>query len=177
MAVSQRLAARIRDTAHQRSVYYLPTGETINSYFDEFSLAADPELLRDVAAAMRRQLPCDIDAVVGVELGGIPLAVALSAASGLPAAFLRRQPKTYGSFRQVEGANVSGSHVALVDDVVRSGSQLLRAAELLRHHGARTCTGICVLDRGLSGSEQLGRNDIDLRTLLTDEIVGSDNPV
>lgn len=174
MAVSECLAARVRDTACQLGTYHLPTGETICSYFDEFLLAADPDLLRDVAVEMSNQLPDDIDAVVGIELGGIPLAVALSAVSGVPAAFLRRRRKTYGTYRQVEGTPVAGKRVALVDDVVRSGSQLLRGAAVLHRQGSRVRMAACVLDRDLGGRDRLAGAGIKLWTLLADETIDAE---
>ncbi|MGH3565232.1 MAG: phosphoribosyltransferase family protein [Pseudonocardia sp.] len=93
----------------------------IDEYFDEYLLAADPALLRDVAAEMARCVPVDTETLVGLELGGIPLTMALSAATGVPAGFLQRERKCYGTRRQLEGHPVAGKRVVLVDDVVRSG--------------------------------------------------------
>ncbi|MCE7011779.1 hypothetical protein LWC34_54545 [Kibdelosporangium philippinense] len=177
MTVPASLVARIRSAACQRGAFHLPTGQVIDEYFDEYLLAADPALLRDVAAELVQHVPPDTDALVGVELGGIPLAVALSAASGVPAAFLRRARKSYGTFRQVEGHPVGGRRVVLVDDVVRSGSQVLRAAAVLRRLGAQVATAICVLDRDLGGGARLARERILLRPLLATAALGRESAV
>ena len=122
MTIHTSLITRIRLTACQQSAFRLPTGQLIEEYFDEYLLAADPTLLRDVAREIVQYVPVDTEMLVGLELGGIPLAVALSAATGIPVGFLRRERKSYGTCRQMEGRLVTGRNVALVDDVVRSGS-------------------------------------------------------
>lgn len=177
MTIPASLLARIRVTACQHGAFHLPTGQVIDEYFDEYLLAADPMLLRDIAAEMARHVPVGTDAVVGLEMGGLPLAVALSAATGVPAGFLRRERKSYGTCRQVEGRPVAGRHVVLIDDVVRSGSQVLRAASVLRCAGASVATAICVLDRDLDGRARLAESQIVLRSLLTPAALSTEVPV
>nr|WP_240152329.1 phosphoribosyltransferase family protein [Streptomyces mobaraensis] len=80
---------------------------------------------------MAALVPDDAEVLAGIELGGVPLVVALSAATGLPAAFLRRAPKRYGTRRQAEDAEVDGRRVVLVDDVVRSGGQPVPCQQLV----------------------------------------------
>ncbi|MGH4021953.1 MAG: orotate phosphoribosyltransferase [Pseudonocardiaceae bacterium] len=166
MTVPSSLVVRIRRAARHQGAFHLPDGQVLDEYFDQYLLAADPALLHDVAAEMHRRMHPDTEVLVGLELGGVPLAVALSAASGLPAGFLRREAKPYGTFRQLEGHPVEGRRVAMVDDVVRSGAQALRAAALLRRLGADVTTALCVLDRNLGGAPRLSGERIALRSLL-----------
>ncbi|MQY26735.1 orotate phosphoribosyltransferase [Nocardia aurantia] len=161
------LVARIRATALQHGEFTLASGEVLDEYFDQYALAADPVLLRDVADALARELPRQIDSLVGIALGGVPLAVATSAAAGIHTSFYRPAPKTYGTCRQIEAAFGNGSRVVVVDDVVRSGTQVLRAAEILREAGAVVVAVLCVLDRECGGRERLEQNGIELRSLFT----------
>lgn len=177
MTIPASLVARIRGTACQHDVFHLPTGQMIDEYFDEYLLASDPVLLRDVAVEMARYVPSGTEALVGVELGGIPLTVAVSATSHVPAAFLRRERKSYGTCRHVEGHPVEGRRVVLIDDVVRSGSQVLRAAAVLRQMGARVATAICVLDRDLDGKKRLAEDEIVLQSLLITADLGASSLV
>ncbi|MGH3694445.1 MAG: orotate phosphoribosyltransferase [Pseudonocardiaceae bacterium] len=177
VTIPASLIARIQVTACKRGAFQLPSGQVIEEYFDEYLMAADPTLLRDVAAEMARYVPVGTEMLMGMELGGIPLAVALSAAAGVPAGFLRRDRKSYGTRRQIEGNPVPGKDVVLVDDVVRSGSQMLRAASVLRQAGASVTTAICVLNRGIDGQARLAENRIILRSLLTPEAFGTESPV
>lgn len=177
MTIPASLITRIKVAACQQGAYHLPTGQVIEEYFDEYLLAADPTLLRDVTAQMARYVPVGAEILVGVELGGIPLAMALSAATGVPAGFLRRERKSYGTRRQIEGHPVAGRDIVLVDDVVRSGYQVLRAASVLRWADASVTTAICVLDRDIDGRARLAENQIILRSLLTTEALGMESAV
>ncbi|HEY8980805.1 MAG TPA: orotate phosphoribosyltransferase [Streptomyces sp.] len=167
------LAARITETACVTGPFTLPDGRELDSYFDEYRLACDPHLLRDVAAAMAALVPDDAEAPAGFALGGVPLTVALSAATGLPAVFLRREPKRYGSRRQIEGTHVPGRRVVLVDDVVRSGGQLPAMTGTLRGAGALVTDALCVLERPLGGRLLLHEHGVGLHPLLTEADLSS----
>ncbi|MCM2579740.1 orotate phosphoribosyltransferase [Streptomyces meridianus] len=162
------LAARLAEAACVKAPFHLPNGTRLDTYFDEYRLAADPALLRDTAAAMAAFVPDDAQVLAGIELGGIPLVVALSAATGLPAVFLRRSPKGYGSRRQIEGTAIDGRRAVLVDDVVRSGGQLLAMARTLRIAGTPVSDALCVLERPLGGRMLLAEHRVTLHSLLTE---------
>ncbi|MGY3337245.1 orotate phosphoribosyltransferase [Streptomyces filamentosus] len=162
------LVTRLAETALVAAPFHLADGARLDSYFDEYRLAADPELLRDTAAALADLVPDDAQLLAGIELGGIPLVVALSATTGLPAVFLRRRPKGYGSRRQIEGAPFAGRRAVLIDDVVRSGAQLLAMARILRMAGAPVRDALCVLERPLGGRAMLAEHRVTLHSLLTE---------
>ncbi|MER6395799.1 phosphoribosyltransferase family protein [Kitasatospora sp. NPDC001603] len=162
------LTARLAETACVTAPFSLANGHQLDAYFDEYRLASDPALLRDTAAAMASLVPDDAQLLAGIELGGVPLVVALSAATGLPAVFLRRRPKGYGSRRQIEGAALDGRRTVLVDDVVRSGGQLLTMAGTLRIAGAPVADALCVLERSLGGRVLLAEHRVTLHSLLTE---------
>jgi orotate phosphoribosyltransferase len=159
------LLHRITTTACVAGPYRLSDGRVLDAYFDEYALAADPALLSDVAEALARLVPDRAEVLAGVELGGVPLVVALSAVTGLPATFLRRTAKRYGTGRQIEGHPVEGSGVVLVDDVVRSGGQLLAMTAALRACGASVVGAVCVLERPLGGRANLAVAGVDLAAL------------
>ncbi|MFS0695693.1 orotate phosphoribosyltransferase [Streptomyces nitrosporeus] len=162
------LTVRLAETALVSAPFHLADGARLDSYFDEYRLASDPELLRDTATAMAGLVPGDAQLLAGIELGGVLLVVALSAATGLPVVFLRRRPKGYGSRRQIEGASFTGRRTVLVDDVVRSGGQLLAMARILRMAGAPVTDALCVLERPLGGRALLAEHNVTLNSLLTE---------
>jgi orotate phosphoribosyltransferase len=141
------LAQRVLDVGTMNGPYWLPTGRILDFYFDEYRVAADPALLARTGEALAGLLPPDIDVIAGLELGGVPFAFAVSAATGLPTALVRKAPKAYGTRLQVEGRPPSGARVAMVDDVIRSGRQITFAATALRRTGADPVAAIAVLIR------------------------------
>jgi len=93
----------------------------------------------------------------------------LSQITGLPAAFLRKEPKAYGTCRYAEGADLKNKNVVLVEDVVSSGGAILDAVAALRRDGINPVIALCVIDRQTGGRESLGRDGIELRSLYTME--------
>ena len=68
------------------------------------------------------------DRIAGVELGGVPLATALSLETGIPMLIVRRQAKEYGTARGIEGVATEGETVVLIEDVLTTAGQAITAA-------------------------------------------------
>ena len=161
------LAQRINAVARLTGQFTLRSGATSDTYFDKYRFEADPVLLREISAEMVALLPDDTEVLAGLEMGGIPLVTIMSQLTGLPAAFIRKEAKTYGTCRYAEGAELAGRRVVLVEDVVSSGGALVEAAARLHGDGIRVETATCVIDRGAGGGDALARQGVALRALLT----------
>ena len=161
------LARDIHRVAHLTGTFTLRSGRTATEYFDKYRFEADPALLQRVAAAMAELVPPETEFLAGLEMGGIPIATALSRETGLPAAFVRKKAKEYGTMRLAEGAEVEGRRVLVVEDVVTSGGQVVISAGDLRERGAIIDTVVCAIDRQAGGAEALAEIDLTLRPLLT----------
>lgn len=148
--------------------YRLANGTVLNTYFDAYLLAGDPSLLAETAAALADLLPADTHAVAGPALAAIPLVTAVSLHTGLPAAYLRPAPKPHGTWRQIEGTDLTGRRTVLLDDTARSGASLLHSTRLLRMAGARVETAVCVLDREAGAAALLADHHLTLRALVRD---------
>jgi orotate phosphoribosyltransferase len=165
--VTQELARRVHQTAHLTGSFVLRSGRTSTEYFDKYLFEADPVLLRDVAAALVPLVPDDVDALAGLELGGIPIVTMLSQTTGLPALFVRKAAKEYGTRRLAEGGEVDGHRLVVVEDVVTTGGQVLASCAELRSRGAVVDTVLCVIDREAGGTEAFAAEGLDLRALFT----------
>ena len=141
------LARKIRELALVPGQFRLRSGATSREYFDKFLFAARPSLLREVAEHMAPLLPADYDALGGLELGGIPIALALSQVTGRPTRFIRREPRGYGTGRLVEGGDIAARRLVLIEDTVTTGTHLLQTVRALRAAGAVVSDVLCVLDR------------------------------
>ncbi len=112
-------------------------------------------------------MPAETDGLAGIELGGVPIATLLSAATGLPAFFVRKQAKKYGTERICEGGDIRGMRLLIVEDVVTTGSQILLSAQDLRGAGAVTSHALCVIDRESGAVDVTSAEGIELRSLFT----------
>ena len=112
-------------------------------------------------------MPADVEVLAGLELGGVPLATMLAQVTGLPALFVRKQAKTYGTCRLAEGGEIAGRRLLIVEDVVTSGGAILDAAVALRAGGAVLGPVVCVIDRESGGVEKLAAAGLELHALFT----------
>jgi orotate phosphoribosyltransferase len=156
------LAKRIYDTAHITGDFLLRSGARSTEYFDKYLFEADPDLLKHIASAMVKLVPEGIDALAGLEMGGIPIATMLSQLTGLPVIFVRKKAKDYGTCKIAEGGQVRGRKLLIVEDVVTSGGAILDAAKALREEGAVLAKVICVIDRQTEDKATANLAAIDL---------------
>jgi orotate phosphoribosyltransferase len=161
------LAARIRAVSQLSGSFVLRSGARSDIYFDKFRFESNPVLLRAIAEQMAPLVPAGTDVLAGIELGGIPLVTVLSQVTGLPAAFVRKAPKTYGTCKYAEGADLDGVRVLLVEDVVSSGGAILDTAAMMRNDGIVPEAALCVVDRETGGAQALRAAGISLRALFT----------
>ncbi len=163
----ESLARRIYGRAHLTGEFSLRSGATSDEYFDKYLFESDPELLREIAQALVALLPDQVEAVAGLELGGVPLATVVSQLSGLPALFVRKQAKTYGTCRLAEGGEVAGRRLVVIEDVISSGGQVVASCRALRESGAEIAAVVCVLDRESGGAANIAKEGLELRTAFT----------
>ncbi len=161
------LADRVYAASHLTGSFVLRSGRTADRYFDKYRFESDPVLLADIAEALLPLVPPGIEGLAGLELGGVPLAVMLSSKTGLPAYFVRKQPKKYGTEQVCEGGDISGRNLLIVEDVVTTGGQVVLSAQDLRSEGGIVEHALCVIDRQGGGADVVGAERISLRALFT----------
>ncbi|MGI8983957.1 MAG: orotate phosphoribosyltransferase [Acidimicrobiales bacterium] len=160
------LARRVGEACRLTGSFTLRSGQVSDTYFDKYLFEADPRLLREVAAAAVPLVPSDTEVLAGLELGGVPVATALSLATGLPAAFVRKEAKRYGTAKLAEGAEINGRRVLIVEDIVTTGGQVVLSAADLRERGATLVGALCVIDRS-DGDHHLAAANLELISLFT----------
>lgn len=124
------------------------------------------KLVIDGFAAELAKIPCDV--VAGVEAAGIPHSAALGFATGKPSVFVRKQAKDHGTKKLVEGGDVTGKQVVLVEDLVTTGISSLAAVEVLRSEGAVVTDALAIISYGFTeAKEAFAEAGVALHTLAT----------
>jgi orotate phosphoribosyltransferase len=167
------LASAIAAVSTLSGQFTLRSGWTATEYFDKYRFEGDPRLLRAIAEHLEPLIPAGTDVLAGLELGGVPLATALSLRTGLPAVFVRKQAKEYGTRQLAEGGAVTGRRLLVVEDVVTSGGQVVASSEALRALGAVVTHAICVIDREAGGVSALYHVGVELRSLFSKSDLGA----
>jgi orotate phosphoribosyltransferase len=161
--VRDELAKMVAALCHLQGEFVLRSGQTASVYFDKYLFEAAPAVLGTVARRMAALVPADTEVLAGLELGGVPVATALSLETGIPTAFVRKEAKTYGTAKLAEGAEVAGRRVLIVEDVITTGGQIVASTEQLRALGATVEAMLCVIDRSAGDHTRL--ESIGLETI------------
>lgn len=162
-----QLADRVNAVARLTGTFTLRSGQIATEYFDKYRFEAQPALLAQIADAMVPLVPDDTEVLAGLEMGGIPIATALSLRTGIPAAFVRKEAKQYGTARLAEGSDVAGKRVTVVEDVITTGGQVVISTEDLRALGAVVDHVVCVIDRSPDGGSAVAAAGLSMQALLT----------
>jgi orotate phosphoribosyltransferase len=164
----RRLAELARDVvgaAYLRGSFVLSSGARSSYYFDKYLFETKPSILRRLASFMAELVPPQTDRIAGAELGAVALATALSLETGLPFVIARKGTKAYGTARLIEGEVYPGDRVVVVEDVISTGAQGIRAADRLVEMGAHVVGILAVIDREEGGPEAISAAGYTLTTL------------
>ncbi len=172
----QELATRINDVCRLTGRFELRSGQVSDQYFDKYLFEADPVLLAAVADLAARLIPDGTEVLAGLELGGVPVATALSLVTGLPAAFVRKAAKPYGTTKLAEGASVDGRRVLVIEDVITTGGQVVQSTDQLREQGAKVDQVLCVIDRSGGNHTALTEASLTMRSLFTSHELNDISP-
>ena len=120
--------------AFKTGEFTLTSGKKSNFYVDIKQASTKPKILREIAKCMAEHLKGE-EKIAGMELGAVPLAVALSLETNLPYLIIRKGEREHGTGKLIEGEVKKEDKIILVEDVTTTGSSLLKAAEIIRHEG------------------------------------------
>jgi len=141
--------------------FKLASGKTSNFYVDARITILYPEgayLCGKIFLNMLKEF--DIDAVGGYSIGADPIVTSIAIFSymenkPLPAFIIRKEEKSHGTGKIIEGNFPKDGKIALLEDVVTSGGSILRGVEQVEKHGGKVEVIMAVLDREEGGREKI----------------------
>jgi orotate phosphoribosyltransferase len=163
------LADKIYQVSHIEGHFTLRSGQISNEYFDKYLFESEPKLLAEIARQMVKLIPAGTEVLAGLEMGGIPIATAISIQTGIPVVFVRKKAKEYGTCKLAEGTDVRGKNVCIIEDVVTTGGQIVLSVKDLRQFGAQIKNVICVIERDTKSRDNLVKDNLELISLFTME--------
>ncbi len=143
----------------------LSSGKKSNFYVDIKLASTDPKILKEIAESMTGYIK-EEEKIAGMELGAVPLAVALSLQTGLPYLIIRKASREHGTTKLVEGQLKKEDKIMLVEDVTTTVSSLLRGAVIIRRKGGIVKRALVVVDREEGAYELLREHEIELLPLV-----------
>jgi len=151
----ETLARDLVTASYLKGDFVLRSGKHSDRYFDKFLFETDPELLRRLGKHLSTLVPLTTQRLAAPELGAVLLGGAVSMETGLPLVLVRKEPKGYGTSKQIEGRMERGDRITVIEDVVTTGGDSLRSAQVLRDAGADVIHLVVVLDRGEGGEDNI----------------------
>jgi orotate phosphoribosyltransferase len=166
--MQRRLVRMLREHAVMHGSFTLTSGKRSSYYIDVKKAYTRPEILREIAREMASLIKDEeADRIAGVAVGAVPLAAAASLETGLPFLIVRKEQKSYGTGKRIEGELKPGERVVVVEDVTTTGTSVLKAVKAIREAQGVCETVVVVVDRGEGAAKLLEENGIALRHLVT----------
>ncbi|SHJ73602.1 orotate phosphoribosyltransferase [Tessaracoccus bendigoensis DSM 12906] len=169
MTDRQDLIHAIKNQAVVHGKVVLASGKEANYYVDLRRVTLDGVASPLVGRVMNELVAdLDFDAVGGLTLGADPVATAMlhaRAADGgrLDAFVVRKEAKGHGLQRRIEGANVTGRRVLVVEDTSTTGGSALTAVEAVREAGGEVVAVAVIVDRGTGAAERVAEAGLEYR--------------
>jgi orotate phosphoribosyltransferase len=146
--------------------FVLTSGAISNYYIDIKKASTKPDVLKKIAIAMNEYAK-GYDLLAGMELGAVPLVVALSLESKIPYVIIRKEKRDHGTGKSIEGEDVKNKRVLILEDVTTSGGSVIKTIQILREHNAKVDEVIVVVDRESGAAEKLSKMDVNFISLLS----------
>ena len=175
MNLKAQLVQLLATRSAQRGDFTLASGRKSNLYIDARLTTMSPEGLVSIGKLGLEELNRSgwkINAVGGLTLGADPVSYAISYASAntsnpLRAFSVRKQIKTHGTQKLIEGPLQPTDRVAVIEDVITTGSSALQAVEALRNSGVTIAGVLALVDREEGGRAILEQAGLSVITLTT----------
>ncbi|MFO7478282.1 MAG: orotate phosphoribosyltransferase [Methyloceanibacter sp.] len=171
----EKLFALLRDKAFRRGKVILASGRESDYYFDMKPAMLDPDGAALMAELILQQLQdVNADCVGGLEMGAVPLVAPVAMQSRnfrrpLPGFFVRKTVKNHGTKKRIDGNDIAGKTVVILEDVTTTGASAMDAVQAVTEAGAKVALVISILDRGEGAAELYAKAGIPFTSLFTAE--------
>jgi len=160
------LLEAIRDKAYRTGDFTLVSGGKSDYYIDLKELTLDATGCLLVGRAIYDRIrDMDVSAVGGMELGSVPISTSVCLVSALEGAplnnfIVRKETKSHGTGKRLEGKVRPGDRVVVVEDVVSTGGSSMKAIEAIDLAGAYVEAVVAIVDRQMGGPEAFERRGV-----------------
>jgi len=168
----KQLGKEIIETSYIEGEFTLSSGRSSTYIFDKYAFETRPKLLDAITRSMTERINSEISRIAGMELGGVPLATALSLKTGLPFIIIKKGRKGYGTNKLIEGSLNNEDKVVLVEDIATTGTQAILAAKIIEDAGASVSKIICVVDREEGARKEIESKGYKFEPLFTKTSLG-----
>jgi orotate phosphoribosyltransferase len=170
-----KLYMLLRERAFRRGPVVLASGKESDYYFDMKPAMLDPDGASLMAELILHEIQgVTADAVGGLEMGAVPLIAPVAMKSQdfgryLPGFFVRKAVKDHGTKKRVDGNDIEGKSVVILEDVTTTGGSAMDAVKAVEEAGAKVALVISILDRSEGAAELYAQAGIPFKSLFRAE--------
>jgi orotate phosphoribosyltransferase len=173
MSAQDDLLSLLATRSAKRGNFTLASGRQSTLYIDARMTSMSPEglaLIGPLGLATITKAGWNVSAIGGLTLGADPIACAISYASAsspvpLRAFTVRKEPKTHGTAKLIEGPFQSGDRVAVIEDTITTGGSAKKAIAAVRAAGGIVIGVLALVDREEGGREALEAENVAVISL------------
>jgi orotate phosphoribosyltransferase len=169
------LFALLKERAFRRGRVVLASGRESDFYFDMKPAMLDPIGAGLMAELILQELQgVKADCIGGLEMGAVPLIAPVAMRSldfgrRLPGFFVRKAVKDHGTKKRVDGADIAGKTVVILEDVTTTGGSAMDAVKAVQDAGAKVALMLSILDRGEGAADLYAKAGIPFKSLFRAE--------
>jgi orotate phosphoribosyltransferase len=145
--------------------FVLTSGAVSDYYIDIKKASTHPQTLKMIAQSLESYTQ-ECDLIAGMELGAVPLIVALSLQSNIPYVIIRKSKRKHGTGKLIEGGSVKDKNVLIIEDVTTSGGSVLNTINIIRDQKGHIIRVVTVVDREYGAKELIQKNQVDFHSLI-----------
>jgi orotate phosphoribosyltransferase len=148
--------------------FILKSGAHSTIYIDLRSLISYPKILRSVSELMWKKMQSlSYDLICGVPYTALPIATCVSIEHNISMLLARKEAKTYGTKKQIEGAFSTNQTCVILEDVVTTGGSVIETAQKLEEEGLIVQDVITVIERESVARDNLRAKKYELHSIFT----------
>jgi orotate phosphoribosyltransferase len=167
-----QIKQELLDASLLRGDFVLSSGARSDYYLDKYRFETRPALLRSLGERLADLVPAGVDRLAGTELGAVALAAAVSLQTDLPFIIVRKVEKEYSTSNLIEGELLPGETVLVLEDVITTGAQSIKAADRVVAAGGVVVGILAVVDRQEGGEAKIAAAGYQLTSLFTKADLG-----
>jgi orotate phosphoribosyltransferase len=175
LELRNKLFALLKERAFMRGRIVLASGRESDFYFDMKPAMLDPDGAGLMAELILQELQgVKADCIGGLEMGAVPLIAPVAMRSldfgrRLPGFFVRKAVKDHGTKKRVDGADIAGKTVVILEDVTTTGGSAMDAVKAAQDAGAKVALVLSILDRGEGAADVYAKAGIPFKSLFRAE--------
>jgi orotate phosphoribosyltransferase len=170
-----KLFALLKEKAFRRGRVVLASGRESDFYFDMKPAMLDPDgatLMSELIIQYIQDVKADC--IGGLEMGAVPLIAPVAMRSPeigrrLPGFFVRKAVKDHGTKKRIDGCDIGGKTVVILEDVTTTGGSAMDAVKAVEEAGAKVALVLSILDRGEGAAELYEAAGIPFKSLFRAE--------